>query len=78
MFGQAVSQVHHDGENHGGGADHGGPNQHRLGCRLEGIAGAVVFFQQMFGALKVHVKAEVFLDLLLHVRDLLDQRQLVN
>src|SRR5208283_5009512 len=56
--GQAIGQGHDDGEDHGGRADYGGSNQHRFGGRLEGIAGAVVLFQQVLGAVKIHVDVE--------------------
>ncbi len=55
---RAVSS-HDDGEDHRGGADDRGADQHRLGRGFEGVAGAVVLFQQMLGALEVDVEAEV-------------------
>ena len=76
--GEPVGQRHDDREDHGGGADHGGSDQHGLGRGLEGVAGAVVLFEQILGALEVHVDVEVLLELLLDVGNLLDQRQLVN
>ena len=72
-----MRERHDDGENHGGCADHGGADQHRLGRRFEGIAGAVVLFQQMLGALEVNVDVVVALQLALDIRYLLDQRQLI-
>ena len=62
--GQTVGQRHDDRENHGGGADDGGADQHRLGRGFEGVAGAVVLFQQMFGAFEVGVDVEVLLEFL--------------
>src|SRR5262249_30486042 len=65
-------------EDHGGGRDYGSPDQHRLGGGLERITSSVVLFQHVLGAFKLHVKAVVLFDLLLHIRYLLDQRELVN
>ena len=76
--GEPVGERHDDGENHGGGADHRGPDQHRLGRGFESVARAVVFFQQILGALKVYVHVEVFLEFLPDVGDLLDQRQFIH
>ena len=74
MFsGKSVGQAHHDGEDHGGCAHHGGADQHRLGRCLEGIAGAIIVFQQVLGAVKLHVDAEVFFQLCCNVGDLFDQ-----
>ncbi len=60
---QSAGEAHDDREDHGGCAHHGGADQHRLGRCLEGVARAVVFFQQVLGAFKVHVDAEFLLDL---------------
>ena len=66
MFcGEAVGERHDDREDHRGGADYRGADQHGLGGRLEGIAGAIVLFQQILGAFEIHVDAEVLLDLCL-------------
>jgi hypothetical protein len=46
VLGQAAGEQHDDGKNHGRRADHRGADQHRLGGGLEGIAGAVVLFEQ--------------------------------
>ena len=78
IFSDAVSQRHDDRENHGRGSHHRRADQHRLGRGLERISGAVVFFQQFLGAFKVGVDFEIFLQFLLDVRNLLDQRQLVH
>ena len=40
-------------------ADDGGADQHGLGGRLEGVAGAVVLLEQLLGVLEVGVDAEV-------------------
>ena len=64
-----VGQQHDDREDHRRGADHRGADQHRLGRRLEGVAGAVVLLEEVLGLLEVGVEAEVLLDLLLDARD---------
>src|ERR1019366_2998894 len=48
------------------------------GGRLEGIARAVVLFQQVLGAVKIHVDVEVLLDFRLDVGHLLDQRKFID
>ena len=50
---------HDDREDHGGGAHHRGADQHRLGGRLEGVAGAVVLFQVLLGLLEIRLEAEI-------------------
>ncbi len=70
---QSVGQAHDDGEDHGRGAHDGGADQHRLGCRFERIAGAVIFFQQVFGAFKPHVKPEVLLEFRCDIWHVLNQ-----
>ncbi len=78
MVSETIRQAHHDGKNHGGSADYGGADQHRLGGRLECVASAVIFFQQVFGACKLHVEAEVLLDSRGDVGHLLNQRQFID
>ena len=78
VLGDAVGERHDDGEDHGGGAHHRGADQHRLGRGLEGVARAVILFQHVLGAVEIHVEIEVPLDFLLDVRNLLNQRKLVN
>ena len=60
---------HDDREDHRGRADDGGADEHRLGGRLEGVAGAVVLLEEVLGLLEVQVEAEVLLDLVLDVRE---------
>ena len=62
VLGQAVGEHHDDREDHGGGAHHGGADQHRLGRGLEGVARPVVLLEDVLGLLEVHVEAEVLLD----------------
>ena len=78
VVGEAVGERHDDRENHGGGADHGRADQHGLRRGFERVASAVVFFEQVLGALEVHVDVEIRLQFLLDVRNLLDQRKLVD
>ena len=52
---QTFGQRHDDRKDHCRGADDRGANQNRLGSRLESIAGAVILFEQVLGALKNHV-----------------------
>ena len=58
-----------DREDHRRGADDGGADEHRLGGRLEGVAGAVVLLEVVLACSKSGVEAEVLLDLVLDVRD---------
>ena len=69
---------HDDREDHGGGADHRGADEHGLGRGLEGVAGAVVLLEEVLGRLEVDVEAVVLPDLLLDAGDRLDERQLVD
>src|SRR5262249_27061861 len=78
VLGEAVGQRHDDGEDHRGSAYNSRSDHPRLGRRFERIARAVIGFQQVLGALEVHVEVEVALNLRLDVGDLLDQRQLVD
>jgi len=65
-------QQHDDAEHHRGGADDGGADEHRLGGGFEGVAGAVVFFEQVFGVLEVRLETEVFFNFRRDVRLCLD------
>jgi hypothetical protein len=56
---------HDDREDHRGGADDRGADEHRLGGGLEGVAGAVVLLEEVLGLVEVGDEAEVLLDLLL-------------
>ncbi len=78
MLRHAARQGHDDGEDHGRGAYYGRADQHRLSRCFEGIASAVVLFQQMLCPLKVHIKAVLALQFGLDVGHDLDQRQLVD
>ena len=73
-----MRERHDDGEDHGGGADDGGADQHRLGRGLEGVAGAVVLLEQVLGAFEVTVDVVVFLSSLLMSGTRLDQGKLVD
>ncbi len=75
---KAVREHHDDGEDHRGRPHHGGADKNRLGGRFERVAGPVVRFQIVLGALEVDVEAILLLELLLDVRDLLDHAQLVD
>jgi hypothetical protein len=74
VHGKSVGEGHDDREGHGGCAHNGGADQHRLGGSLEGIAGAIVGFQQVLGAFELNVDAEVFLQLGFDVGNIFDQR----
>src|SRR5450432_1828231 len=75
---EAAREAHDDREDHGGRADDGRADEHRLGRGLERVAGAIVLLEQVLGALEVHVPAVALLDLLLDARERLDDRQLVH
>ncbi len=77
-MGEPAGEGHDDGEDHGGCADDGGADQHRLGRSLEGVAGAVVGFEQVLGALELHVEVVVLLQLGFDAGNVFDQRQLVD
>ena len=64
-----------DREDHRRRADDGRADEHRLGRRLECVAGSVVLLEEVLGLLEVGVEAELALDLLADARDLLDRRQ---
>ena len=78
LRGQPIGQRHDDGEDHRRRAHHGGPDQHRFGGRLEGVARAIIFFQQIFGAFKIRVNVEILLEFRLDVGHLLDQRKFID
>ena len=58
---QAVRQHHDDREDHRRRADDGRADQHRLGRGLEGVARAVVLFEEVLGLLEVRSKPKCFL-----------------
>ena len=78
VVGQSVGQGHDDREDHGGCAHDGGADQHRLGRSLEGVAGSVIGFQQVLGALELHIDVVVLLQLSFDPGNIFDQRQLVD
>ena len=53
-------------------------NQYRLGSCFKGIAGTIVFFQQVFGPPEVRVDVVVLFQFAADVRNLLNQRQFVD
>jgi hypothetical protein len=73
---QAVGEADDDREDHGGRADDGGADEHGLGGGLEGVARAVVLFEELLALLEVGREAEVLLDLVLDAGDRLDGREL--
>src|SRR6202007_1463129 len=62
VFGEAAGEGHDDGEDHGCGADYGGADQDWLSGGFEGVASAVVGFEQVLGALEVDGHVEIFSD----------------
>ena len=78
VFGEAVGEGHDDREDHRGGADDGGADEHGLGGGFEGVARAVVGFEHFLGAFEIDVDVEVLLQLALDVGNLFDQRELVD
>src|SRR5208283_5264862 len=76
VVGEAVGKRHDDGEDHGGCADHGRADEDWLCGGLERVAGAVVGFQEILGALEIHVDVVVLLQFRLDVGNLLDHRKL--
>ena len=78
VFRQSGSEQHDNGKNHGRRADHCGADQHGLGRCLEGVAGAVVLFEQELGGTKVEIETEVPLHFRLDPGHLFDHRQFVN
>ncbi|MPM14466.1 hypothetical protein SDC9_60829 [bioreactor metagenome] len=77
-LGHALGEAHDDREDHRGGTDHGGADQHRLGGRLERVAGAVVLLQHQLRALPLRPEPEVTFDLRVDPVDLLDRREFVD
>ena len=75
---QSIGECHDDREDHCRRTDDCSSDQHRLSCRFECVAGAVVLFKEVFGASEVYVDVEISLNFLFDVRDLFDQRQLIN
>jgi hypothetical protein len=76
VLGQPVRQHDDDRKNHRRGPDDRRPDQHGLGRRLKRVAGAVVLLEQMLCRLEIRVDPVVSFQRLLHVRNLLDERQL--
>ncbi len=76
--GEPVGQEDDDREDHRRRADDGRADEHRLGRRLERVAGAVVLLEEVLRLLELRLEAEVLLDLGLDVRDGLDERELVD
>ena len=66
-----LAQQQDDREDHRRRADDGRADEHRLGRRLERVAGRVVGFQVVLAVLEVGLEAEVALDLLLDARNVL-------
>src|SRR5713226_2983081 len=67
-----------DGEDHCCSPDHGGPDEHGLGSRLESVACTVILLQVLFRLLELGLETEVFFDLCLDVGNQLDERELVD
>ena len=76
--GQSVGQGHDNREDHGGCADHGSADQHRLSRSLEGIAGSIVGLQQVLCAFEFRVDAVVLLQLSFDAGNGFNQRQFVD
>ncbi len=49
-----------DTENHGGGADNGGSDQHGFGCRFKGIPRTIGRFQKVLGQFKIRCNSVFF------------------
>ena len=69
---------HDDGENHRGGADDRGADEHGLGGSLKRVARAVVGLEHFLGALEVDVDVVIFFQLLLNSWNSFDQRESVH
>ena len=78
VMGQSIGQGHDDREDHRGCAHHSRADQHRLCRSLEGIAGSIIGFQQVFRAFELHVDVVVLLQLSFDAGNVFDQRQLVD
>src|ERR1017187_1759058 len=72
---QSVGHGQDDGEGHGGCADDGGADEHRLCRGLECIAGPIIGFQHVFCAFELHVEVVVLVQLRCDAGDIFDQRQ---
>ena len=75
-MGERFGEHDDDREDHGGRAHDGCADQHRFGRRLEGVARAVVFFEEVLGLFEVHIDAVVLFDL--RLGDVFDERQFVD
>ena len=73
-----VFEQHDDAENHRGGADDGGADQHGLGGGLEGVARAVAFFEFEFGVGEIGLEAEILFDFRADVGQRFDAAQFIN
>ena len=76
--GETVGQGHDDRENHGGGAHHGGADEHRLGSSLEGVARAIVLFQVLLGHFEIRCETEGLLNVLGDIGKRFDGGKLVH
>ena len=74
----ALRESHDNRENHSGGADNCRTNQHRFCRGFKRVSRTVVGFEQILGALKVHVHVVIFFQLLLDVRNGFNLRELVH
>ncbi len=77
-FCKSIGERHDDRENHRRSTHHSRPDEHGLGCCLEGIARAVVFFEQILGAFEIRVEVKVLPQFFLDVWNLLDQGEFVD
>ena len=75
---QALGEHHDDREDHRGGTDDGSPDEYRFGRGLEGVASAILGFQDVLGDVPPGCESVLLLDVLGGIRDLLDGRQLVD
>ena len=73
VSGQSVGQRHNNREDHGGCADDRRADENGFSRRLERVAGAVVFFQQVLGALEHHGHVVIAFEFFDDVRLMLDQ-----
>src|SRR5581483_5177951 len=71
-------QEHDDAEDHGGGADDGGADQHGFGGGFEGVARTVSFFKLILAVFEVGFETEVLPDVFLDVRTRFNLAQLIN
>ena len=75
---QAIGQQHDDRENHGCRADNRGTDQYRLGRGLEGVTGAIVFFEQFLRFFEVNLDTESIFEFTFDTRNLFNRRQFIN